>query len=66
MDPFEIDAVKRMDAIPEFDKATAQNVIAEIGMDMKRFPTAHHLASWAGICPGKRKNAEILAQKIVE
>lgn len=57
MSSLELDAVKRMDAIPGFDKRTAQNVIAEIGTDMKRFPTPHHLASWAGICPGNHESA---------
>ena len=57
MSPLEHDAVKRMDAVPGFDKRTAQNVIAEIGTDMSRFPTAHHLASWAGICPGNHESA---------
>ena len=57
MSPLELESVKRMDAIPGFDKRTAQNVIAEIGTDMSRFPTPHHLASWAGICPGNHESA---------
>jgi transposase len=32
-------------------------IVAEIGTDMSRFPTAEHLASWAGICPGQRESA---------
>ena len=52
--PFEAQ-IKAMDAIPGFDIRGAQNVIAEIGTDMSRFPTASHLASWAGMCPGNHK-----------
>jgi transposase len=43
--------------IPGVSKRTAENVIAEIGVDMERFPTAQHVASWAGICPGNNESA---------
>jgi len=35
----------------------AETIISEIGADMSRFPTAAHLASWAGICPGNHESA---------
>ena len=42
----------RLDSIPGVGKRAAEVIIAEIGIDMTRFPTAGHLASWAGMCPG--------------
>jgi transposase len=57
MTPLEREAVKKLDEVPGFDVRTGQNVIAEIGMDMSRFPSGHHLASWAGICPGNNESA---------
>jgi transposase len=35
---------------------SAAAIIAEIGVDMRRFPTANHLASWAGLCPGNKQS----------
>jgi transposase len=55
------DAVDRLDAIPGINTTTAQAIIAEVGVDMTRFPTAAHLASWAKFSPitsesaGKKK-----------
>jgi transposase len=57
MSPLEREAADRLDAIPGFDRRAAQNTLAEIGTDMSRFPTAGHLASWAGICPGNNQSA---------
>lgn len=57
MSPLEKAAVERLDAVPGFDRRTGQNVIAEIGTDMSRFPTDRHLASWAGLCPGNHESA---------
>ncbi|MDD7942987.1 IS110 family transposase, partial [Actinomycetospora lutea] len=42
----------RLDTIPGVGKRAAETIIAEIGVDMARFPTAAHLASWAGVAPG--------------
>lgn len=43
--------------IPGISAAVADVVIAETGGDMSRFPTANHLASWAGTCPGSYESA---------
>ncbi len=47
----------RLDTIPGVAQRTAEVLIAEIGVDMSRFPTAQHLASWAGLCPGQNESA---------
>jgi transposase len=44
-------ALGRLDEIPGISRATAQGIIAEIGLDMTRFPTASHLVSWAKLSP---------------
>ena len=43
--------------IPGVSTAVADIIIAETGADMTRFPTAGHLASWAGTCPGSNESA---------
>jgi len=50
-------AHQRLDSIPGIAQRTAEVMIAEIGVDMHRFPTAQHLASWAGLCPGQNESA---------
>lgn len=50
-------AAKVLETIPGIGKVSAQQIIAEIGHDMGRFPTAAHLCNWAGICPGNNESA---------
>jgi len=50
-------AVELLCSIPGVQQRTAENVLAEIGLDMSRFPFAGHLASWAGQCPGNHESA---------
>ncbi len=58
-------AVTRLATIPGVSTVVAQTLVAEIGVDMKRFPSASHLISWAGLCPrldesaGKRRNTRV-------
>lgn len=49
--------VHRLCTIPGVGQRTAEVVIAEIGVDMTRFPTSAHLASWVGLCPGNHESA---------
>jgi transposase len=56
-DPFLAEAVQLLDTIPGVGEQVAETVIAEIGVDMSRFPTSGHLASWAGMCPGNNESA---------
>ena len=54
--PFE-EAVVLLDTIPGVGRETAEVMVSEIGTDMSRFPTANHLASWAGVAPGNHESA---------
>jgi transposase len=56
MSPF-AQAVELLCTIPGVQQRTAEVIIAETGGDMSKFPTAKHLASWAGVCPGQRESA---------
>jgi transposase len=51
------DQLANLDTIPGIGRHVAEALVAEIGTDMGRFPTAHHLASWAGMCPGNHASA---------
>lgn len=50
-------ALERLTTIPGVGRRTAETLLAEVGADMTRFPSAHHLASWAGMCPGNSESA---------
>ena len=56
IEPFS-SARELMVTIPGISTTVADIIIAEIGVDMSRFPTAGHLASWAGTCPGSNESA---------
>ena len=53
--PFE-EAMTRLLSVPGINEAAAAAILGEIGQDMSRFPSASHLASWAGLCPGNRQS----------
>src|SRR5512139_461186 len=49
--------VELLKTIPGIEQRAAETIISEIGVDMTRFGTARHLASWAGVCPGNNESA---------
>ena len=49
------EAVRLLDTIPGVDRLTAVTIVAEIGVDMGRFPSDRHLAAWAGVAPGNNE-----------
>src|SRR5215472_945796 len=48
--------LKRLETLPGVGRRLAEILLAEIGPDMSRFPSAAHLASWAGMCPGNHES----------
>ena len=50
-------AIEAIDEIPGIARRSAEVILAEIGLDMSRFPSAAHLCSWAGVCPGNYQSA---------
>jgi len=51
------EAVTRLATIPGIDERSAENILAEIGVDMRQFPQPSQLASWTGMCPGNNESA---------
>lgn len=51
--------IERLQTIPGVGLRVAEELVAEIGTDMTRFPTADHLASWAKLCPGSCESAGV-------
>ena len=51
------EAVDLLDTIPGVNRRLAEVIVAEIGVDMARFPSAKHLAAWAGLAPGNNQSA---------
>jgi transposase len=45
-----------LETIPGVGERVAETMVSEIGVDMRRFPSAHHLSSWAGMCPGNNES----------
>ena len=48
--------IELLDGIPGINQRVAEVIVAEVGTDMSRFPSAKHLASWAGLCPGNNQS----------
>jgi transposase len=55
LQPFEAQ-LRRLETIPGIKRRVAEVILAEIGPEMGRFPSARHLASWAGMCPGNKES----------
>jgi transposase len=51
------ETTQRLDAVPGVNRKIIEAVVAEIGVDMRQFPTSGHLTSWAGLCPGNEESA---------
>ena len=52
----EQEALELLDTIPGVGQRAAEIILAEIGTELARFPSAKHLAAWAGMCPGNKES----------
>ena len=50
------EAVALLDTIPGVNRKTAEDMLAEMGLDMRQYPTHKHLTSWSGLAPGNRQS----------
>lgn len=50
------EVIQRLDTIPGYSRQTAEEVVAEVGLDMTVFPTDRHVSSWTGLCPGQNES----------
>jgi transposase len=48
---------KNLQTVPGIQERSAANILAETGADMTQFPSARHISSWAGVCPGNNRSA---------
>jgi transposase len=48
--------IELLDTVPGISQRAAQILVAELGTDLSRVPSAKHLASWAGMCPGNKES----------
>jgi len=55
MRPFK-KAIEALDGIPGISRINAEQILCETGIDMSRFPTDKHFASWAALCPGNNES----------
>ena len=51
------DALRQLQTIPGVGRRSAEGIVSEIGLDMSRFASSGHLASWSRICPGNHESA---------
>jgi transposase len=57
LSPAEQEAIPQLDTIPGVGPRIAEIILAEVGAEVSHFPSAAHLASWAGMCPGNNESA---------
>ncbi|MGL5514620.1 MAG: IS110 family transposase [Sporomusa sp.] len=50
-------AITAIDEVPGVGRISAETILAEIGLNMNRFPSAGHISSWAGVAPGNHESA---------